>query len=84
MKKVIIMTLGSLLLCTICGLGILRWMIQSDLNEIAKRAQIAHPHPGDNIGALIEVVRSESHILEERNRAVWALGQARDDRHCRC
>jgi flagellar basal body-associated protein FliL len=78
MQKVIIIISVSLLLCLICSLGILHWMIQSDLNEIAEKAQSAHSHPGDNIGALIEVAQTESHTLKERNRAVWALRQARD------
>jgi hypothetical protein len=80
MKKGLALVAVSLLFCILCGLLILRWTIQSGLNEISREAQSAHPHPGDNIGALIEVTQTESHTLKERNRAVWALGQARDDR----
>jgi len=77
-----ILTIGlvaCLLLCAVT-LGSLRWNIQSDLDDWCGRAQEAHPHPGDDVAALIEYVQSDSHGLRDRNRAVWALGQARDVR----
>ena len=36
--------------------------------------------PGDPVVALIAYVDTPSHILRERNRAVWALGQLGDRR----
>jgi hypothetical protein len=57
-----------------------RWQIQSGLDEWCATAQASHPHPGDDVAALIDYVQSESKSLHDRNLAVWALGQARDPR----
>ena len=38
-------------------------------------AQQAHPHPGDDVAALIEYMHSEEHSFRERNFAVWTLGR---------
>ena len=62
------------------GLGFLRWDIQGDLDKWCATAQAAHPHPGDDVAALIDYVQSDANSLEDRNHAVWALGQARDER----
>jgi hypothetical protein len=43
-------------------------------------AQSAHPHPGDDVAAMLEYVQTDSHSLRDRNLVVWALGQARDSR----
>lgn len=69
-----------LLACCVCGLGLVRWSIQSGLEKWCAIAQAVHPHPGDDVAALMDYVQSESHSLEQRNYAVWALGQARDSR----
>lgn len=37
-------------------------------------------YPGDRVQALCTLVKCESCSLAERNRAVWALGQLRDER----
>ena len=70
---------ACLLLCA-AALGSIGWDIQSGLDDWCAKAQVAHPHPGDDVAALIEYVQSDSHGLRDRNRAVWALGQARDER----
>ena len=62
------------------ALGYIRWEIQSGLDEWSEIAQVSHPHPEDDIAALMDYVQSSSHTLRERNYAVWALGQARDKR----
>ena len=36
--------------------------------------------PGDRVEALIQVVDCESCAFRDRNRAVWALGQMREER----
>jgi hypothetical protein len=69
------------LVCLAIGTGALawvRWQIQSGLDECCATAQASHPHPGDDVAALVDYVRTESHSFSERNLAVWALGQARD------
>ena len=78
-KALVIGFFVCLVLCA-CALGFLRWDIQSGLDEWCAKAQGAHPHPGDDVAALIAYVQSSSHSLRDRNRAVWALGQARDER----
>ena len=62
------------------ALGVLRWRIQSSLDDWCATAQAAHPHPGDDVAALMAYVQSDQHSLRKRNHAVWALGQARDPR----
>ncbi len=36
--------------------------------------------PGDRVEALVALVQSDRYTLEQKNRAVWALGQLRDPR----
>jgi len=81
MMRKILMT-GFLLCLVLClgALGFIRWNIQNGLNEWSAKAQEAHPHPGDDVAALITYVQSDSHSLHDRNLAIWALGQARDER----
>ena len=69
----------SLVLCA-SALGVLRHQIQSGLDRWCLTAQAAHPHPGDDVAALLDYVQSDAHSLRERDHAVWALGQARDRR----
>lgn len=78
-KVVAMAGLVCLVLCT-CAFGVLRWQIQSGLDKYCRIAQAAHPHPGDDVAALLDYARSTSHSLRQRNYAVWALGQARDPR----
>jgi hypothetical protein len=69
----------SLVLCA-AALGYVRQRIQWGLDRWCMTAQAAHPHPGDDVAALLAYVQSDTHSLQERNYAVWALGQARDPR----
>lgn len=78
--KLLSIALAACLLLGVAALGSIRWNIQSGLDEWCARAQEAHPYPGDDVAALIAYVQSDSHSLRDRNRAVWALGQARDER----
>ncbi len=77
LRKVI---LYGLVLCFVLALGFLayaRHAIVTGLDECIAMAQSAHPHPDDNIAALIDFVDSDEHSLRDRNRAVWALGRLR-------
>jgi hypothetical protein len=78
-KVVTIAFVACVVLCA-CVLGCMRWSIQNGLDEWCAKAQEAHPHSGDDVVALIAYVQSDSHSLHDRNLAVWALGQARDER----
>ena len=79
-KKVVVY---GLILCLVLALGFLacvRHAIVSGLDENIGMAQSAHPHPDDSIAALIDFVDSNEHGIKDRNHAIWALGQLRDDR----
>jgi hypothetical protein len=78
-RKAGLVLLVSLVLCA-GALGVLRQRIQSDLDTWCATAQAAHPHPNDDVAALLDYVQSDVHPLQQRNQAVWALGQARDPR----
>jgi hypothetical protein len=78
-KVVTIAFVACVVLCA-CAIGFMRWSIQSGSDEWCAKAQEAHPHSGDDVAALIAYVQSDSHSLHDRNLAVWALGQARDER----
>jgi hypothetical protein len=79
-QKVALVGMAVLFVCCTCAFGFLRWKIQSGLDKCCEVAQTKHPHPGDDIAAMLEYVQSESYSLKERNLTVWALGQARDSR----
>ena len=78
-KVLMIGFIACLMLCA-GAFGFLRWSIQNSLDEWCVKVQEDHPHPGDDVAALIAFVQSDSHSLHDRNLAVWALGQARDAR----
>ncbi len=43
-------------------------------------AQATREFPGDNVEALIAYLNSDTHSLQEKDRAVWSLGRLRDKR----
>lgn len=72
-----------LLVCLVLGgaaLGAILWSIHSSVRERCAAAQEAHPHPGDDVSALLDLMRSEAHPLRDRNLAVWTLGRLQDPR----
>jgi len=82
-KKIIKWVLVGFGICFLLFNGLLlyaHWSIQSSLNKSCGMALKAYPESGDAISALMTFVQSDSHSLKERNNAVWALGQARDNR----
>jgi hypothetical protein len=54
------------------------WVIGTDVRAARDAALAAHP--GDQVEALVAFVETPTHGLQERNRAVWALGQLGDVR----
>mgnify|MGYP000218033278 CR=1 FL=1 len=58
--------------------GALLWHIHASVERYCSVAQAAHPHPGDDVAALIDFVKSDEHSLADRNLAVWTLGRLRD------
>lgn len=79
-RKAVLAGLAVFFVGVPCTLGWLRWDIQSGLDRFCKVAQAEHPHPGDDVAAMLAYVQSQSHSLKDRNHMVWALGQARDPR----
>ena len=72
-----LIALGVIVLA-VAGFIALGWWIQIDAREMGTAA--TREFPGDRVEALMAVVQSEQHTLDQRNRAVWALGQLRDAR----
>lgn len=63
------------------ALGAIVWHIGQSVQENCRVAQDAHPHPGDDVGALVGLLNSTEHSLHDRNhKAIWTLGQLRDPR----
>lgn len=54
------------------------WHIHRAVQECCDIAQRAHPHPGDDVAAVVDFMNSNAHSLRERNLAVWTLGRLRD------
>ncbi len=80
LRKVI---LYGVVLCFVLALGFLacvRHAIVAGLDANIAMAQSAHPHPDDDVAALIGYAESDEHGIKDRNHAVWALGQLRADR----
>jgi len=72
-----VIAVGALL----CGaaLGAVVWHIRQAVQENCQLVQEAHPHPGDNVVALVDFMNSTEHSLHDRNhKAIWTLGQLRD------
>jgi len=76
-----------LLICTVAvvmaGIAFLALVaigssIGSGVRSVSSEA-LQH-RPGDRVLALMEYVESDAHRLQDRNRAVWALGQLGDAR----
>jgi len=80
LRKVLAIGFVACLVLCVGALGFIQWNIQKGLDKLCAKAQEAHPHPGDDVAALIAYLQSDSHSLHDRNLAVWALGQARDRR----
>lgn len=77
-KKALACTLISCLLIVLLFLATARHMIVQGLDAAIAKAQTAQPDSANNIAALIDYVKSDTHSLKNRNNAVWALGQLRD------
>ena len=76
-KYIVYVTLSCLTFLFIVYLWVC-FSIRSGVIDIS--AEATQLYPGDRIEALITYVNSEDHSLNQRNRAVWALGQIGDQR----
>jgi len=69
---------ASVLLCG-TTLGVMVWHIRQSVRDNCRAAQQAHPHPGDDVAALVDFMNSPEQSLRDRNhKAIWTLGQLRD------
>ena len=85
MKKRVVKVAGGVIVVGVLAggvaVGAIAWSIHQAVEENCRVAQQAHPHPGDNVAALIDFVNSTSHSPEERSHVgVWTLGRLRDPR----
>jgi len=82
-KRILKIGVIVLVVC-VCLAGIalvaILWHIHQSVHEYCTNAQQAHPHPGEDVSALIEFMNSDTHPLRERNLAIWTLGRLRDPR----
>ena len=82
-KKILIGSAIGLVVLTTCGLFALRWNIVGGIDRAVAIAQDRHPagpDEADEVSALLALVEDADADLKDRNLAVWALGQLRDER----
>lgn len=72
MKKTAL-TLSILLLLTLCFYWGVRSWIKSDIDKIGYQAQSSYQ--GDKTDALIAVLKSDNECIDNKNKAIWALGK---------
>lgn len=80
-KRVVKVLVGVLVADAVLGgiaLGVVLGSIHQSVQEYCGVAQQAHPHPGDDVTALIDYLNSEEHSLRERNHAIWTLQHLAD------
>jgi len=80
-KRVVRIVVGVFAVCALLGgtvLGVIRWQIHRSVQQYSEIAQKAHPHPDDDVAALIDFMNSDSHKFRDRNLAVWTLGRLCD------
>lgn len=76
--KISAIVLLTLLCIASTAYGAILWNIHKSAQQYCSIAQQAHPHPGNNIAALIEYMNSDTHSLQQRNLAVWTLGRLKN------
>jgi hypothetical protein len=76
--KLVLGVSAVLLLFVIAGYAVVFASIHADVNDAGRSAMTRYP--GDRVQALCTLVDCQICSLDERNRAVWALGQLRDAR----
>jgi len=80
-KKITVSVLVVSALCCGATLGTIMWNIHQSVQENCQTAQQAHPHPGDDVAALVDFMNSAEHSLHDRNhKAIWTLGRLRDSK----
>jgi hypothetical protein len=63
------------------AVGVLLGQIRQAVEKNCRSAQAAHPHPGEDVAALVDYMNSSEHTPQERTHlAVWTLGRLGDNR----
>ena len=83
MKKRVVKIIGGIFIAVVVLIGIffggILWYIDQSVQKNCAIAQQAHPHPGDDVAALIDFMNSDSHSLLERTHiGIWTLGRLSD------
>ena len=76
--KAVIIVLAVAAVLGGAAFGAVLWRVHQSVRRYCDVAQQAHPHPGDDVAALVDFMMSDGHSLRDRNLAVWALGHLRD------
>lgn len=79
-KRVILVGGAVFLAAVLIGYGVLHASIQASVRQEIGRAQQAFPRAADPVEALLAVVEADHLAVDQRNRAVWALGRLSDER----
>jgi HEAT repeat protein len=78
LKRMSGLMLTLLVVTVVTAYAGLAWMRNSSIGEMAALAQSAHA--GDRVESLIGYLESEAPPLDLKNRAIWVLGELRDER----
>lgn len=77
-RKIVLLAFLLFLIGSACTYIGLRIWFKSEINQICDNAM--NQYQGDKIEALIAVLESESQTINDKNRAIWALGKLNDNR----
>jgi hypothetical protein len=76
MKRKIKLIISLFFIIFIIVLLVVTYKVESQVQEICKMA--VSVYPGDNIQALINVIKNENTCTRDKSKALWALGQLGD------
>ncbi len=76
------MLLVPLVVCVVATLvtvsALIGWQASARISAVEEAAHAAHP--GDELDALVAYLESSGPALDDKNRAIWLLGELRDRR----
>lgn len=76
MKRKIKLIISLFFIIFIIVLLVVTYKVESQVQETCKMA--VSVYPGDNIQALINVIKNENTCTRDKSKALWALGQLGD------
>ena len=78
LKKPFGVALLVILVVFVAAYGLLSWQRYTTIRTVC--AEVRVEHAGDRIEALVSHLNSAQVDLEEKTRAIWVLGELRDER----